>query len=88
MTITKEMRETYEKVKHEYLLEDAQYQVEMFLEWHEEYKSYEEVKDKVDYEEMVELFEKYQNCDVAENDTWKEVCYDYFIDNDDLFKIE
>ena len=43
MVITEEMRKTYEIVKHQYLLEDGQYQVETFLEWNEDYKPYEEV---------------------------------------------
>ena len=57
MIITEEMRKTYEIVKHEYLLEDAHYQTETFLEWNEDYKSYEEIKDKVDYEELVRLIQ-------------------------------
>lgn len=85
MVITEEMRKTYEIVKHQYLLEDAQYQVETFLEWNEDYKPYQELKDKVDYEELVRLFEKWQSCESAENDTWQSILYDYFKENAEEF---
>lgn len=85
MIITEEMRKTYEIVKHEYLLEDAHYQTETFLEWNEDYKSYEEIKDKVDYEELVRLYEKWQDCENAENDTWQSILADYFRENKDKF---
>ena len=85
MIITEEMRKAYEIVKHEYLLEDAHYQVETFLEWHDAYKSYKEIKDKIDYEELVRLYEKWQDCDTAENDTWHSIVYDYFKENAEEF---
>ena len=44
-----------------------------------------EIKDKVDYEELVRLFEKWQDCDNAENDTWQSILYEYFKENKDKF---
>ena len=67
--------EIYRKVQHEYLLEDAENHLEEILERDENYSlrtSTALCGDRKKFlEEAVRLYEKYKDCDIAENATWE-----------------
>lgn len=74
--ITREELETYLKVRHEFLKEDAQCYVGMYL--HDNYPDKSHLFDEVDYDELVEDFDDNREASVADEDTWEEVVADYF----------
>ena len=87
MAYTSAEWETYLKVQHELLLEDARNFITDALAYEREVEP-EDINDdeldKFDYEELVKRYKKLEDCNVAFNDTWqyiaKEAVNDY-LDN-------
>lgn len=79
MAYTDEEYQTYLKVRHELLLEDAQNQLEHYFDEADDYMSnYPEFEP--DYEELVAMYEEYRDAYTAFNETWDNVCYLYVRD--------
>lgn len=74
-----ERQKIYYEVAHEFHVEDAAYQVEMFCDYHD---IREEDREKFDYEVLATTFEDRYDCNIAENDMWVAVLWDYVEDNE------
>ena len=76
---TKEEYQTYYKIQHKFLLEDARYYVADYLELDVD----DESLDKYDYEYLVQDYQDREDCNVSFNDTWQSVVSDYLADFDE-----
>lgn len=74
----RERERIYREVRHEYLIEDAEGQVLDYLGLELDPA---ELADKFDFEYLVARFEKCHDCNVAENDMWREIIGQYIDDN-------
>lgn len=68
-----EKEKIYREIEHEYLLEDAKYFVEYYLESNPETKA-----DNIDYDKIVEQFEWSEDVNIPVADTWTTVIEEYF----------
>lgn len=83
MTYTNDEYNTYLKVKHALLLEDARAFVTDYLADErgcEPWDIDDEVLAKYDYDYLVEEYEHKEDCNWAFNDTWKNIVADYMED--------
>lgn len=65
--------EIYREVNHEYRIEDAKNQFEYYM----RIEGVDADRCKPDYDCLASLFEKYHDCNVAENDLWRAIIDDY-----------
>ena len=83
MAYTNEEFETYLKVQHEFLLEDARNFVADYLADARDVDPddiSDEDLERYDYEYLVRRYEKLEDCNVAFNDTWQYVVEEYMKD--------
>ena len=87
---TNEEYETYLKVQHEFLLEDARNFVADYLA-NEQDIDPDDIDDeeieKYDLEYLVKRYEEEQDCDVAFNDTWRNIVEEYMEEQNGIYSI-
>ena len=80
MAYTNAEWETYLKVQRELLLEDARNFVADYLEYHDEHELSDEEFESIDFEYLVNEYERRQECTIPFSDTWESVVEDYMYD--------
>ena len=80
MAYTNAEWETYLKVQHELLLEDARNFVADYLEYHDEHELSDEEFESIDFEYLVNEYEHRQDFTIPFSDTWEAVVEDYMYD--------
>lgn len=77
MSNAEERERIYREVSHQYHIEDAQSQVWWYLHAHGVDADGFNIDEVFDLNYLASLFEKYHDCNVAENDMWQEIINEY-----------
>lgn len=82
--------EIFRRIEKHYRIQDGQERVNLWDEAHDNYseEDLQKIADAIDWESLVDDFEKLSDCNVAENETWNSIISDYFEEEIQLNHIE
>lgn len=86
-TLTEEMIRNYERVRWIYRMGEAKIEAERYLDWNERYRAFREVREQIEYAEIVDIFERLEDTSIPEQETWEKACGRYFEAHKDIFAI-